>query len=106
MRQNVNLKVHPILIYTFFEKDCKMKASVLDLRYKMKEVLKALERHESVTLLYHGKKKGKIIPLVDENKSKARIKQISDHPFFGMDQRDQVTVGEQMNQIREPRYDL
>ncbi len=32
-----------------------MKASIVDLRYKMKEILRALERRETVTILYHGK---------------------------------------------------
>ncbi len=35
-----------------------MKASTVDLRYKMKEILRALralERRETVTILYHGK---------------------------------------------------
>ncbi len=39
-----------------------MKASVDDLRYKMNEVLKALDRREKVTLIYHGKVKGTIVP--------------------------------------------
>ena len=39
-----------------------MKASVVDLRYKMKDVLKALDRNERVTVLYRGKVKGVLIP--------------------------------------------
>lgn len=35
-----------------------MKATVVDLRYKMNDVLKALDRNETVTILYHGKVKG------------------------------------------------
>ena len=49
----------------------------------MRDVLKALNRHESVTLLYLGKKKGKIIPLTDEIKSRDTMEHISDHPFLG-----------------------
>jgi hypothetical protein len=37
-----------------------MKATVVDLRYKMNEILKALDRREKVTLLYHGKIKGRL----------------------------------------------
>jgi len=40
-----------------------MKASIVDLRYKMNEVIKALERNETVTVLYHGKEKGVITPV-------------------------------------------
>ena len=39
-----------------------MKASVVDLRYKMNDILKALDRNETVSVLYHGKMKGVIIP--------------------------------------------
>ena len=83
-----------------------MKASVLDLRYKMKDVLKALERHESVTLLYHGKMKGKIIPASEDDNSEAATSYVADHPFFGMSADDSRTVDEQMSQIRGQRYDL
>jgi hypothetical protein len=39
-----------------------MKATVVDLRYKMNDVLKALDRNEKVTVLYRGKVKGVLIP--------------------------------------------
>ena len=39
-----------------------MQATIVDLRYKMKEVLKALDRKEPVTIVYHGKEKGVILP--------------------------------------------
>ena len=54
-----------------------MKVNVTDLKYKMGEILKALDRRERITLLYHGKTKGIIVP-VNENKS---VK-VVDHPFF------------------------
>ncbi len=56
-----------------------MQASVVDLRYKMKNVLKALERNEPVTILYHGKEKGVIVPIQGQSTRK-----VSKHPFFGM----------------------
>lgn len=40
-----------------------MKASVVDLRYRMKAVLAALDRGEEITLLFRGKEKAKITPL-------------------------------------------
>jgi hypothetical protein len=39
-----------------------MKASIVDLRYKTTDILKALDRNESGTVLYHGKVKGIIKP--------------------------------------------
>ena len=56
-----------------------MNASIVDLRYKMSEVLDALARRERVTIFYHGKVKGVIVPAEERSNSKA-----SKHPFFGM----------------------
>ena len=54
-----------------------MKASVVDLRYRMNEILKAIDRNEEVTILYHGKVKGVIKPKISGGRGR-----ISDHPFF------------------------
>lgn len=43
----------------------------MDLRYKMNDVLKALDRNERVTILYHGKIKGVIVPPV-----KGRVRKV------------------------------
>jgi hypothetical protein len=56
-----------------------MQASILDLRYHMKEILQALERNETVEILYHGKRKGTIIPHIATQKTSTK-----DHPYFGM----------------------
>jgi hypothetical protein len=77
-----------------------MKATVVDLRYKMNDVLKALDRNEKVTVLYHGKIKGIIIPAERESHKK-----ITDHPFFGMSsQNNKKSVLEELNDLRETRY--
>jgi hypothetical protein len=78
-----------------------MKASVVDLRYKMNDILKALDRNETVSVLYHGKMKGVIIP------AKAKVtKKIKDHPFFGMSVKDtQKPVLEELDELRKPRCD-
>lgn len=76
-----------------------MKATIVDLRYKMNEVLKALDKRETVTILYHGKVKGKIVP-TDVEKS-IRVK---DHPFFNMDEGDKKSVARQMEELRGSRF--
>ena len=77
-----------------------MKASIVDLRYKMKDVLKALDRNEKVTVLYHGKIKGIIVPAEREKRKK-----IVDHPFFGMlSQDNKKSVLEELNDLRKSRY--
>jgi hypothetical protein len=78
-----------------------MKATIVDLRYKMNDVLKALDRNEHVTVFYRGKAKGTLIPLG----KKSQIK-ISDHPFFGMSSHNnEKTVQDVMDGLRGPRYD-
>lgn len=77
-----------------------MKASVVDLRYKMNDVLKALDRNEEITILYRGKVKGILIP----SKKKTQLK-MTDHPFFGMfAQADTTSVQEEMDGLRRARY--
>jgi antitoxin (DNA-binding transcriptional repressor) of toxin-antitoxin stability system len=79
-----------------------MKATVVDLRYKMNDVLKALDRNEKVTVLYRGKVKGTLVPA---KKQKKNLK-ISEHPFFGMFSQDKETsVTEELNKLRGSRYD-
>ena len=77
-----------------------MKASVVDLRYKMNDVLKALDRNEKVTVLYRGKVKGILI-----SPEKKKHLKIIDHPFFGMSAQDtDKSVSDKLNDLRKPRY--
>jgi len=76
-----------------------MKASALDLRYRMSEVLKALERRENVSLLYHGKVKGAIVPIVRTGTVRTQ-----DHPFYGMGSPGEDSVAAVMNRLRGDRY--
>lgn len=78
-----------------------MKATIVDLRYKMNDVLKALDRNERVTVLYRGKVKGILIP---PKKEKRPIK-ITEHPFFGMFQESERSVEEELDTLRRARYD-
>jgi hypothetical protein len=77
-----------------------MEASVVDLRYKMKDVLEALERREMVRILYHGQLKGTIIPTSSSKKAK-----ITEHPFFGMRKGEQTNVSKEMDKLRQGRFD-
>jgi antitoxin (DNA-binding transcriptional repressor) of toxin-antitoxin stability system len=75
-----------------------MEASIVDLRYKMKDVLKALERNEAVTILYRGKQKGIIVPV-----RRSRPGKVAEHPFFGMHAEKDKTVEEMMDELRGGR---
>ena len=68
-----------------------MEATVVDLRYHMNDVLKALERNESVRVLYRGKVKGVIRP---EGKSSAG--RVRDHHYFGS-----LSSGKPVHQIMD-----
>lgn len=76
-----------------------MEASILDIRYKMKAILKALDRNESVKILYHGKLRGLITPC-----KRASSKKVEEHPFFGMTSSQQSSVEEVMENLRGGRY--
>jgi hypothetical protein len=75
-----------------------MKASVVDLRYRMNEVLRALDRNEDVSILSRGKLKG----VIKGVRGKAPGK-VSDHPFFNM-LRDSASIDRQMDTLRGGRY--
>lgn len=82
-----------------------MKASIVDLRYKTREILNALERNETVSVVYHGKVKGILSPARNDVVQKVR-----DHPFFGMNAEDAsvqvLSVEEEMIRLRGGRYAL
>jgi antitoxin (DNA-binding transcriptional repressor) of toxin-antitoxin stability system len=75
-----------------------MKASIVDLRYHMNDVLRALERNEEVCIVSRGKLKGVIKPVNGKPKMK-----VQDHPFFNM-LKAQGTVEQQMDRLRGGRY--
>lgn len=79
-------------------------ATVVDLRYRMKEVLEALDRQEKVTVLCHGKVKGILAPVEDHSRAS-----VMSHPFFGMtaapNEGDARSVDEAMKNLRAGRYD-
>ncbi|MHC4248228.1 MAG: type II toxin-antitoxin system prevent-host-death family antitoxin [Planctomycetota bacterium] len=56
-----------------------MKATVVDLRRRTREIIAALDRGESVTITYRGKEKGTIVP-----KRKRKRMPAADHPAVGM----------------------
>jgi antitoxin (DNA-binding transcriptional repressor) of toxin-antitoxin stability system len=80
-----------------------MKARVVDLRYRMKDVLAAIDRGETVTVLYRGKEKARLTP-VDGEKKKGSL---ASHPAFGMwkDRADLKDVPAYVRQLRRGRFD-
>ena len=79
-----------------------MKASVVDLRHRMKEVLQALRRDEEVQILYHGKLAGTIVP----PRTAKPAMRAQDHPFFGSAKGShrRGSVERIVDKLRAPRY--
>ena len=73
-----------------------MKATVVDLRYRMNDVLRALDRNEDVSILYHGKVKGVLTART------TRTGKVAEHPFFNM-RPAEGAVADQMDTLRGER---
>lgn len=78
-----------------------MKASIVDLRYKTRDILQALERNETVTILYHGKVRGVITPA-----GRKPARDIREHPLFGLRRDAAESVQDEMKRLRKPRHDV
>ncbi len=80
-----------------------MKASILDLRRRMREVLGALDRNEPVTILYRGRPKGVIHPSSPGNNAVASV---TEHSAFGMwkDRADMQAVEQVVRSLRQGRF--
>ena len=81
-----------------------MQATILDLRRRMPEVLRALDRHERVTILYRGKERAVLIPSGDQPLKKGR-RNARTHAAFGMwaDRNDHTDVAAHVRQLRHGR---
>ena len=75
-----------------------MDASILDLRYKMKNVLKALKMREKVRIFYHGKVQGEIVPVKG-----LCNKKVQTHPLFGILKDQQEHPEEIVSKMRRKR---
>jgi len=74
-------------------------ASIVDLRYKTKQILAALARRETVAVLYHGKVKGRLVPA-----SSRESKKVQDSALFGMYAKDRTPVSKVMQELRSGQY--
>ena len=75
-----------------------MQATIVDLRYRMNDVLKALDRNEDVDILYRGTIKGVLMASAKRSETK-----VSEHPFFNM-RPSQRSVEAEMESLRGGRY--
>lgn len=62
-----------------------MKATIVDLRYRMKDVIAAIDRGETVVVFHRGKEKAKLTPVSPSSGTSAdAIVMTKDQPFFGI----------------------
>lgn len=81
-----------------------MKASFVDLRKKSRDILRALERNERVTLFYRGRAKAVIRPIAAEGKQPGA--KAKEHPAFGLwaDRDDLKDVAAHVRNLRKGRF--
>ena len=81
-----------------------MEASILDLRRRMAEVLRALDRNESVKILYRGRQRAILIPAGPPNGERHPVSSL---PAFGMwkDYSALADVAAHVRKLRRSRLD-
>ncbi len=77
-----------------------MKASVMDLRYKTRDILHALEVREEIILTHRGSVKGRIVPAGTDLQGTVDI---LGHPAVGMWKDEEEPVSDTIRRIRKPR---
>ena len=82
-----------------------MEASFLDLRKKSAEIIKALRRNESVTVLYRGKPAAIMQPI--NSRTSGEVQLASQHKVFGIwaDRVKKGSVEEEVKKVRRRRFD-
>lgn len=86
-----------------------MKASIVDLRYHMKDVLRAIDRGETVIVFYRGKQKAKLMPIRKESEnSRTNTVKTKDQSLFGMwsDRKDLADPSAYLRTLRKSRQVL
>gem|GEM_PF-418106 len=82
-----------------------MKATFLDLRKRSREIVRALDQNQSITLFYRGKPKGVIVPASKPPEERISI---MSHRAFGMWRHriDMKNVRKAVARLRKARHAL
>jgi antitoxin (DNA-binding transcriptional repressor) of toxin-antitoxin stability system len=80
-----------------------MNANIVDLRYNMKHVLRAIDRGETVTVLYRGKEKARLTPIAP--KPGRGAPKTKDQALFGLwkDREEMSDPASYLRHLRLPR---
>lgn len=79
-----------------------MQASAKEIRLKTKKILDAVQRGEEVIVTYRGRKRAKIIPLVEETRLPLAA---DENPLFGLwrDREDILNIADHVRSLRQDR---
>lgn len=82
-----------------------MRATIVDLRYHMKEVLGAIDRGETVTVLHGGKEKATLTPISSSPRTDVRCPSTVEQPLFGLwsDRGDVADPDSYVRNLRQKR---
>ncbi len=82
-----------------------MRASIVDLRYRMKDVLGALDRGETVVVLHRGKERAMLTPVSSGKSATEKRAETVEQPLFGMwkDRDDMSDPESYVRKLRENR---
>jgi len=76
-----------------------MEASVVELRHRLRDLLKAVDRGETVTITYRGKPRAVLAPVGMARRPRMRV---TEHPAFGM-WKDREDMKDPSAWVREQR---
>jgi len=80
-----------------------MTATTVDLRYRTHDVLRSLDRGESVVVTFRGKARGIISPMTSVASAQPHVLKVEDHAFFGSARGAKETVDAVMDRLRGDR---
>jgi antitoxin (DNA-binding transcriptional repressor) of toxin-antitoxin stability system len=81
-----------------------MNATLVDLRYRTKDLMRAIERNETVKIFSHGKLKAELVP-VKAAVTKKKRPSVLDDPFFGSYKDDPEPVQDKVRRLRNRHFD-
>jgi antitoxin (DNA-binding transcriptional repressor) of toxin-antitoxin stability system len=81
-----------------------MNATLVDLRYRTKDIMRAIERNETVHIFSHGKLKAEMTPVEAKAAKKKKPYSVLDDPIFGSRKQDSEPVHDVVRRMREGRF--
>ena len=81
-----------------------MNATLVDLRYRTKDIMRAIERNETVKIFSHGKLKAEMKAVGEKAPEKKARYSILNDPYVGSRMDDTEPVHDKVRRIRAGRF--